>query len=134
MRAAVPAMAGNEPLADGERGVIINVSSGAAWEGQIGQVSYSASKAALVGMTLPLSRELAEHGIRVMTIAPGAFDTPMYAQVPPSVKEGLIAQSLFPRRMGHPDEFAMLVEEIVRNPMHNGRTIRLDGGMILSPS
>ncbi|WP_431872995.1 SDR family NAD(P)-dependent oxidoreductase [Nocardiopsis eucommiae] len=134
MRAAVPGMAENEPQEDGERGVIVNVSSGAAWEGQIGQVSYSASKAALVGMTLPLSRELAEHGIRVMTIAPGAFDTPMYAQVPPSVKEGLIAQSLFPKRMGHADEFAMLVEEIVRNPMHNGRTIRLDGGVILSPS
>jgi len=134
MRAAVPCMAGNEPQEEGERGVIINVASGAAFEGQVGQVSYSASKAALVGMTMPLSRELAAHGIRVMTIAPGGFDTPMYDQVPPAVKESLIAQSLFPRRMGHADEFAMLVEEIVRNPMHNGRTIRLDGGVILSPS
>jgi len=134
MRATVVGMAESEPLADGERGVIINVSSGAAFEGQIGQVAYSASKAALVGLTLPLSRELAAHGIRVMTIAPGAFDTPIYAQIPPAVKEGLIAQSLFPKRMGHADEFAMLVEEIVRNPMHNGRTIRLDGGAILSPS
>jgi len=134
MRSAVPVMIANEPNAEGERGVIVNVSSGAAWEGQIGQVAYSASKAALVGLTLPLARELAQHGIRVMTIAPGAFDTPIYDQVPPAVKEGLIAQALFPRRMGHADEFAMLVEEIVRNPMHNGRTIRLDAGMILAPS
>jgi len=134
MRTAAPIMADNEPDDEGERGVIINVSSGAAWEGQIGQVTYSASKAALVGMTLPLARELAAHGIRVTTIAPGAFDTPIYAQVPPAVKEGIVANALFPRRMGRPDEFALLVEEIVRNPMHNGRTIRLDAGMMLPPS
>lgn len=134
MRAAVPEMMKNAPNADGERGVIINVSSGAAWEGQIGQIGYSASKAALVGLTLPLARELAEHGIRVATIAPGAFDTPIYDGAPPALKQSLVAQALFPKRMGKPDEFAMLAEEIVRNPMHNGRTYRLDGGVILPPS
>lgn len=134
MRSVVPAMAASEPNEDGERGVIINVSSGAAWEGQIGQVAYSASKAALVGLTMPLFRELAAHGIRVMTIAPGAFDTPIYDQMPPAVKADLAAQSLFPPRMGKPSEFGLLIEEIVRNPMHNGRTIRLDAGMILRPA
>lgn len=132
LRAAVAKMVGNAPNGDGERGVCINVASGAAWEGQSGQLAYSASKAALVGITMPLMRELSPHGIRIMTVAPGAFDTPMYSQAPPSVKEDLVAQSLFPKRMGHPDEFAMLVEEIVRNPMHNGRAIRLDAGLILS--
>lgn len=132
MRAAVAKMSGNLPSADGERGVIVNVASGAAFEGQIGQLAYSASKAALVGITLPLMRELAAMGVRVMTVAPGAFDTPMYSQAPPSVKASLVEQMLFPKRMGHADEFAMLVEEIVRNPMHNGRTIRLDAGMSLS--
>ncbi len=134
MRAAVPEMMRNAPNADGERGVIINVSSGAAWEGQIGQIAYSASKAALVGLTLPLTRELAEHGIRVATIAPGAFDTPIYDGAPPALRQSILAQTLFPKRMGKPDEFAMLAEEIVRNPMHNGRTYRLDAGMILPPS
>lgn len=134
MRSVVGSLAASEPNEDGERGVFINVSSGAAWEGQIGQVAYSATKAALVGLTMPLSRELASHGIRVMTVAPGAYDTPIYEQMPPSVKEDLVAQSLFPKRLGDPAEFAMLVEEIVRNPMHNGRTIRLDAGMILRSS
>jgi len=134
MRSVAPGMAASEPTAGGERGVIINVASGAAWEGQIGQIAYSASKAALVGLTMPLFRELAQHGIRVMTVAPGAFDTPIYDQVPPALKAELAAQSLFPRRMGEPAEFAMLIEEIVRNPMHNGRSIRLDAGMILPPS
>jgi NAD(P)-dependent dehydrogenase (short-subunit alcohol dehydrogenase family) len=134
MRAAVPEIMKNTPNADGERGLIVNVSSGAAWEGQVGQLGYAASKAALVGLTLPLSRELAEHGIRVATVAPGAFDTPIYDGAPPALKQSLIDQALFPKRMGKPDEFAMLVEEIVRNPMHNGRTYRLDAGMILAPS
>jgi NAD(P)-dependent dehydrogenase (short-subunit alcohol dehydrogenase family) len=133
MRAAAARMQGNPPNEHGERGVLINVSSGAAWEGQAGQIAYSASKAALVGMTLPLMRELSTHGIRVMTIAPGAFDTPIYAQAPPKVREGVIAQSLFPKRMGTAGEFAMLIEEVVRNPMHNGRSIRLDAGLILGP-
>lgn len=134
LRAAVPEMMKNEPNADGERGVIINVSSGAAWEGQAGQIGYSASKAALVGLTMPLTRELAEHGIRVTAIAPGLFDTPIYDGAPPELKHGLIEQTLFPKRMGKPDEFAMFAEEIVRNPMHNGRTYRLDAGMILRPA
>lgn len=134
MRSVVPGMAANEPTADGERGVIINVASGAAWEGQVGQIAYSASKAALVGLTMPLFRELAQHGIRVMTVAPGAFDTPIYDQIPPAVKADLASQSLFPPRMGRPAEFGLLIEEIVRNPMHNGRSIRLDAGMILRPS
>ena len=134
MRAAVPEMMKNDPDAEGERGLIINVSSGAAWEGQVGQLGYAASKAALVGLTLPLARELAEHGIRVVTIAPGAFDTPIYDAAPPALKQGLMEHALFPKRMGKPDEFAMLAEEIVRNPMHNGRTYRLDAGMILPPS
>ena len=134
MRSVVQGMATNQPNEDGERGVIINVASGAAFEGQIGQVAYSASKAALVGLTMPLFRELAAHGIRVMTVAPGAFDTPIYDHVAPELKAELAAQSLFPRRMGRPGEFGLLVEEIVRNPMHNGRTIRLDAGMMLGPS
>jgi len=134
MRAAVTAMQRNQPNDDGERGVIINVSSGAAFEGQVGQIAYSASKAALVGMTLPLCRELAEYGIRVVTIAPGAFDTPIYDGAPPALKESIVREALFPKRMGKPDEFAMLAEEVLRNPMHNGRTYRLDAGMILRPS
>lgn len=134
MRSVVGALADSRPNADGERGVFINVSSGAAWEGQVGQVAYSATKAALVGLTMPLSRELASHGIRVMTVAPGAYDTPIYEQMPAAVKEDLIAQSLFPKRLGDPAEFAMLIEEIIRNPMHNGRTIRLDAGLILRAS
>lgn len=134
MRAAVPEMMKNSPNDDGERGVIVNVSSGAAWEGQVGQLGYAASKAALVGLTLPLARELAEHGIRVATVAPGAFDTPIYDSAPPALKQGLVAHALFPKRMGRPDEFALLIEEIARNPMHNGRTYRLDAGMILPPS
>lgn len=133
MRSVVSGMSTAAPNADGERGVIVNVSSGAAWEGQVGQVAYSASKAALVGLTMPLARELAQYGIRVMTVAPGAFDTPIYDQVPPALKEELVAQALFPRRMGSPDEFALLIEEIIRNPMHNGRSIRLDAGTILGP-
>lgn len=134
MRSVVPGVAASDAGDDGERGVIINVASGAAYEGQAGQVAYSASKGALVSLTMPLFRELAVHGIRVMTIAPGAFDTPIYDHVPPALKEELAAQSLFPRRMGRPEEFGLLIEEIVRNPMHNGRTIRLDAGMILPPS
>ena len=131
MRAAAPHMVSNEADGDGERGVIINVSSGAAWEGQVGQIAYSASKAALVGLTFPLMRELAAYGIRVVAVAPGAFDTPIYDGAPPELKQSLIAQALFPKRMGRAEEFAMFIEEIVRNPMHNGRAYRLDAGMIL---
>ena len=133
-RSAAMAMSRNEPNADGERGVIINLASGAAYEGQVGQIAYSASKAAIVGMTLPLMRELAGHGIRVVTVAPGAFDAPMYEQAPPEVKEGIVAASLFPKRMGKASEFASFAEEIVRNPMHNGRTYRFDAGLMLPVS
>ncbi len=134
LRAAVPAMMQNIPGEDGERGVIVNVSSGAAWEGQVGQVAYSASKAALLGLTMPLTRELAEHGIRVCGIAPGLFDTPIYDAAPPGLKASLIEQTLFPKRMGKAEEFASFIDEIVRNPMHNGRNHRLDAGMSLRPS
>jgi len=134
LRAAVPAMMKNVPNGDGERGVVINVSSGAAWEGQVGQLAYSASKAALLGLTMPLMRELAEHGIRVCAVAPGLFDTPIYDAAPAGLKESLIEQTLFPKRMGKADEFASFVDEIVRNPMHNGRNHRLDAGMSLRPA
>lgn len=134
IRAAVPAMQRNEANADGERGVIINVASGAAFEGQIGQMAYSASKAGLVGMTMPLARELGESGIRVVTIAPGSFDTPIYAQMPPAVKQNIINLQIAPKRLGKPEEFAMFAEEVIRNPVHNARTYRFDGGAILPAS
>jgi 3-hydroxyacyl-CoA dehydrogenase/3-hydroxy-2-methylbutyryl-CoA dehydrogenase len=133
IRAAVLSMLKAKGNEDGERGVIINVSSGAAFEGQIGQIGYSAAKAGIIGMTLPLMRELAPHGIRVVTIAPGAFDTPIYDAMPPALKPALEAQLLFPRRMGRPEEFALFVEEIVRNPVHDGGTYRFDSGNILNP-
>ena len=133
IRAAVPLMAGNAPNEDGERGVIVNFSSGAAYEGQVGQIGYSASKAAVIGMTMPLMRELAEYGIRVTAIAPGGVDTPIYETVPPEVKESLLKYALFPKRFGKPSECALFVEEIIRNPMHNGRAYRFDSGMILPP-
>jgi NAD(P)-dependent dehydrogenase (short-subunit alcohol dehydrogenase family) len=133
IRSAVQSMLKGGVNEDGERGVIICVSSGAAFEGQIGQIGYSAAKAAIVGMTYPLMRELAAEGIRVVTVAPGAFDTPIYGSVPPEVKSQLVAQMLFPKRMGKVEEFALFAEEIIRNPMHNGRTYRFDAGVILNP-
>jgi NAD(P)-dependent dehydrogenase (short-subunit alcohol dehydrogenase family) len=133
VRSAAAEMMKNQPNEDGERGVIINVSSGAAFEGQLGQAAYSASKAAVLGMTFPLMREFAPHGVRVMSIAPGMFDTPIYETLPAELRADLLRHALFPRRMGRPSEFALLVEEIIRNPMHNGRTIRFDAGMILPP-
>jgi NAD(P)-dependent dehydrogenase (short-subunit alcohol dehydrogenase family) len=129
VRLAAAAISGNEPDAEGERGVIINTASCAAFEGQIGQAAYSASKAAVAGMTLPLARELARFGIRVMTIAPGTFDTPMMAALPPAARESLAAQVPFPPRLGRPEEYAMLAEQIIMNPMLNGEVIRLDGAM-----
>ncbi len=128
IRSAAEKMMANKPNEDGERGVVINCSSGAAFEGQIGQAAYSASKAAVVGMTLPIAREFADYGIRVVTIAPGLFDTPMMAGVPEKVRQALIAMTLFPKRMARPREFAVTAGQIVENPMLNGRTIRLDGG------
>lgn len=134
MRACVPSMQKNEPNESGERGVIINVGSGAAYEGQIGQVAYAASKAALLGMTMPLMRELAPVGIRVVTVSPGAFETPIYDQMPPEVKQGIIDKFLFPKRLGRPEEFASFAEEIISNAIHNGRDYRFDAGNILMPS
>jgi 3-hydroxyacyl-CoA dehydrogenase / 3-hydroxy-2-methylbutyryl-CoA dehydrogenase len=133
IRSAVPSMLKAAPNEDGERGVIINVASGAAYEGQIGQIGYSAAKAAVIGMTMPLFRELADDGIRVVAVAPGAFDTPIYGTMAPDVKAGIERTFLFPKRMGRPNEFALFVEEIIRNPIHNGRTYRFDAGNILMP-
>lgn len=133
VRLAAQAMASNEPAADGERGVIVNTASVAAFEGQIGQAAYSASKAGVAGMTLPLARELARFGIRVMAIAPGIFETPMLAAMSPEVQASLGAQVPFPSRLGQPDEYAMLVEHIVQNPMLNGSVIRLDGAIRMGP-
>lgn len=134
LRAVAPVMQLNDPNDDGERGVFIHVASGAAFEGQIGQMAYSASKAALVGMTMPLARELGESGIRVVTIAPGSFDTPIYEQMPAAVKQNIINLQLSPKRLGKPREFALFTEEVIRNPVHNGRTYRFDGGAILPAS
>ncbi len=116
-----------------ERGVIINTASVAAYDGQIGQAAYAASKGGIVGMTLPIARELARYGIRVMTIAPGLFLTPLLASLPQEAQDSLGKQVPFPSRLGQPDEFAQLVEAIVTNPMLNGETIRLDGGIRMAP-
>jgi 3-hydroxyacyl-CoA dehydrogenase / 3-hydroxy-2-methylbutyryl-CoA dehydrogenase len=126
-------MAKNEPNADGERGVIVNTASIAAFDGQIGQIAYSASKGGVVGMTLPMARDLGVLGIRVMTIAPGSFDTPIFGFVPDKMKEGLTSIVPFPNRMGYPDEFGQLVEHIARNPYLNGEVIRIDGAVRFPP-
>jgi NAD(P)-dependent dehydrogenase (short-subunit alcohol dehydrogenase family) len=132
-RLAAQAMAANEPGEDGERGVIVNTASVAAFDGQIGQAAYSASKAGVAGMTLPIARELARHGIRVMAIAPGTFDTPMLAAMSDQVRASLGAQVPFPSRLGRPTEYAALVRHIVENRMLNGETIRLDGAIRMAP-
>ena len=132
-RLAAEAMAANEPLDDGERGVIVHTASVAAFDGQIGQAAYSTSKAGVAGMTLPIARELARHGIRVMAIAPGIFDTPMLAALPDQVRDSLGAQVPFPSRLGHPGEYAALVRHIVENRMLNGEVIRLDGAIRMAP-
>jgi len=132
-RLAADAMAKGTPNADGERGVIVFTSSIAAFDGQIGQAAYSASKAGLVGMTLPIARELARYGIRAVTIAPGVFETPMVGQVPPEIAEALGKAVPFPPRLGRPAEFASLVREIVGNAMLNGEVIRLDGAIRMAP-
>jgi len=132
-RLAADAMAKGAPNAEGERGVIVYTASVAAFDGQIGQAAYSASKAGLVGMTLPIARELARHGIRVMTIAPGVFETPMGDGLPPEVKASLAKMVPFPPRFGRPEEFASLVREIVHNVMLNGEVIRIDGAIRMAP-
>ncbi|QJP08558.1 3-hydroxyacyl-CoA dehydrogenase [Pseudomonas multiresinivorans] len=129
LRLAAEAMAQNQPDAGGERGIIINTASVAAFDGQIGQAAYSASKSAVVGMTLPVARELARSGIRVMTIAPGIFETPMMAAMPQEVRDSLGASVPFPPRLGRPDEYAALARHIIENSMLNGEVIRLDGAI-----
>ncbi len=131
-RLAAAAMAALEPV-DGERGVLVSTASVAAYEGQIGQAAYSASKGGIVGMTLPIARELAGRQIRVVTIAPGLFDTPLMAALPDEAKESLGRQVPHPSRLGRPAEYAALVQHIVENPMLNGETIRLDGAIRMAP-
>lgn len=126
--------AGLDPLEDGERGVIVNTASVAAFDGQIGQAAYAASKGGIAAMTLPVARDLARSGIRVVTIAPGIFGTPMVAGMPPQVQDSLAAAVPFPRRLGDPAEYAALVLHIVENRMLNGETIRLDGAIRMGPS
>jgi NAD(P)-dependent dehydrogenase (short-subunit alcohol dehydrogenase family) len=132
-KAAVLAMQRNAPNAEGERGVIVMTASVAAFDGQIGQVAYSASKGGIVGMTLPMARELASSGIRVMTVAPGLFWTPMLKGLPQEAQDSLGKQTPFPPRLGRPAEYAMLVAHILANPMLNGETIRLDGAIRMAP-
>jgi NAD(P)-dependent dehydrogenase (short-subunit alcohol dehydrogenase family) len=133
VRLAAEAMAKNEPTEGRERGIIVNTASVAAFDGQIGQVAYAASKGGVAAMTLPVARELARHGIRVVTIAPGIFDTPMLAGLPRAARESLGRQMPFPQRLGRPEEFAALVRHIIENEMLNGEVIRLDAAIRLAP-
>jgi NAD(P)-dependent dehydrogenase (short-subunit alcohol dehydrogenase family) len=126
IKLAAEKMVNNSPNADGEKGVVINTASVAAFDGQIGQAAYSASKAGVVGMTLSIAREFADYGIRVVTIAPGLFDTPMLAGLPEKARESLIKMVPFPKRLGRPSEYAQLAKHIIENPLLNGETIRLD--------
>lgn len=133
MRLAAAEMAAQEPLAGGERGVVVNTASIAAWEGQIGQCAYAASKGGVAALSLPAARELAPLGIRVMAIAPGYFGTPMLAGMPDEVMDGLVASTLFPHRLGDPAEYGRMVLAIVDNPMLNGSAVRLDGAVRMPP-
>jgi NAD(P)-dependent dehydrogenase (short-subunit alcohol dehydrogenase family) len=133
VRLAAGVMVNNEPTASGERGVIVNTASVAAYDGQIGQVAYAASKGGVVALTLPVARELAASGIRVVAIAPGIFDTPMMAGLPEAARESLGKQVPFPSRLGRPEEYAALVRHIIENEMLNGEVIRLDGAIRMAP-
>jgi NAD(P)-dependent dehydrogenase (short-subunit alcohol dehydrogenase family) len=133
IRLASLVMAENLPNEDGERGVIVNTASVAAFDGQIGQAAYSASKGGIVGMTLPIARDLSRHGVRVCTIAPGLFDTPLLAGLPEAARLSLGQQVPFPSRLGRPTEYAQLVQSIIENPMLNGEIIRLDGALRMGP-
>jgi NAD(P)-dependent dehydrogenase (short-subunit alcohol dehydrogenase family) len=133
LRLAAAAMMENEPNVEGERGVCVNTASIAAFDGQIGQVAYAASKGGIVGLTLPAARDLASRGVRVVTIAPGLFDTPLLAALPEEQREALGAGIPFPSRLGRPDEYAEMAAAIVANPMLNGETIRLDGALRMPP-
>ena len=133
LRLSAAAMSALDPLDEGERGVIVNTASIAAYEGQVGQAAYAASKGGVVSMTLPAARELARAGVRVMTIAPGLFHTPMVAQLPPEIQQSLGASVPYPSRLGEPGEFAALVEHIATNRFLNGEVIRLDGALRMAP-
>ncbi len=133
IRVAATAMSRSEPTAEGERGVLINTASVAAFDGQIGQAAYSASKGGVVGMTLPIARDLSRSGVRCVTIAPGLFATPMLMSMPQDVQDSLGKQVPFPSRLGKPDEYAALVRHIIENVMINGETIRLDGAIRMQP-
>jgi NAD(P)-dependent dehydrogenase (short-subunit alcohol dehydrogenase family) len=133
IRLAAAAMAAAEPNSEGERGVIINTASVAAFDGQIGQAAYAASKGGIVSLTLPVARDLARNGIRVMTIAPGLFDTPLLGALPEDARQSLGAQVPFPSRLGQPREYALLAASIIENPMLNGEVIRLDGALRMQP-
>ena len=133
IRLAAARIAKLEPMADGERGVVLNTASVAAFDGQVGQEAYSASKGGIVGMTLPLARDLAQWGIRVMTVAPGLFRTPLMEQLPAEVQQSLAASIPFPKRLGQPEEFAALAAHIVSNGHLNGEVIRLDGALRMAP-
>jgi NAD(P)-dependent dehydrogenase (short-subunit alcohol dehydrogenase family) len=133
LRLAAVAMSGNEPDEGGERGVCVNTASIAAFDGQIGQIAYAASKGGIVGMTLPAARDMASRGVRVVTIAPGLFDTPLLAALPEEARTALGEGIPFPSRLGQPAEYAQLVGQIVANPMLNGETIRLDGALRMPP-
>lgn len=133
LRLAAAAMSENEPDAEGQRGICVNTASIAAFDGQIGQIAYAASKGGIVGMTLPAARDMASRGVRVVTIAPGLFDTPLLAALPEEARRSLGAGIPFPSRLGRPEEYAQLVEQIVANPMLNGETIRLDGALRMPP-
>lgn len=132
IRLITPILSANITDNNGERGIIINTASIAAYEGQIGQAAYSASKAGIIGMTLPVSRELAQYGIRTMTIAPGVFETALFAEISEKSRQQLEQQTPFPHRLGKPSEYAALVQHIIENPMLNGETIRLDGALRLT--
>ena len=133
LRYATSTMIANEPLQDGERGVCINTASVAAFDGQIGQIAYSASKGGVVGMTLPAARDVAQYGIRVNTIAPGLFDTPLLAALPEEARTALGKTVPYPQRLGRPDEYAHLAAALVENTMMNGETVRLDGAIRMPP-
>jgi NAD(P)-dependent dehydrogenase (short-subunit alcohol dehydrogenase family) len=133
LRLAAATMLDNEPNEEGERGVCVNTASIAAFDGQIGQVAYAASKGGIAGMTLPAARDMSSKGVRVMTVAPGLFDTPLLAALPEEARKSLGASIPFPSRLGRPEEYARLVAQIVANPMLNGETIRLDGAIRMAP-
>ena len=134
IRLAAQAMAANEPTAEGARGVIVNTASIAAFDGQVGQAAYSASKGGVAGLTLPIARELGRSGIRVVTIAPGIFETPMMAMLPEPARNHLLEQTIYPNRLGKPEEFAALVRHVIENDMLNGDVIRLDGAIRMPPA